>query len=388
MRHFPIALSIAFLCLPIFASAEYDGVAGALIFQMLLPNETFSYSNFTEGEVAYYLVSIGGTERFLVRVGPVPPEGRGQPLLAAEPVLEASSAVAALKKIRWQNGSNLSELDKLESIHLLIAAFESSRTPGEHKCDILIGMDEHHCIDFESCQKSCYSRTSFCQPLALGIGRPLIEAMFDYSNGTKNLTLLLAEEDARHAALSSQRTAQNLDDYLSTLTAINVQATKINNNMVFYGYQICFPPNYDMASLTRAKLELLSIYAKAIPILRADEEGRQMAESASSRYRAGGERNVVPEKQTAPQIPNGGGTNGTNVSINASENKTIANGIPSTAGVPSNAMAPGASSASSGAQSQLILISAALVLALLGAAYFLVAKKKSKSAKQEMPKKK
>jgi hypothetical protein len=383
---FLLATAAAFLlCCPVFASDAYDNAAESLIFRLLLPNETFSYSIFSEdGSISYYLVSIDGQERLIVRASPAPDGMPGA--VVAVPVVENSTAAGVLRKILEKNGSNESALGNLASVHLLLKNFSSSRQPGEHKCDILIGMDEHNCTDFLSCQKACYSRTSFCQPLAIGIGRPLINAMFDYSNGTKNLTVLLAEEDSLYAALSSQKTPQNLDAYLDTLTAINLQATRINDNPLFYDYQMCFPPGYNMASLTRAKLEMLSIHSKAMPILQSGEQGRLMAEFAKARFAALPKETAPAPKSTSAASNASNGAENATASPAASTNNSSANAaiIPKRGGQPSDAdsSAQGAESgeqaSSAAAQIPLILLAAAAIIVLIALAAFRFLPKKQK----------
>jgi hypothetical protein len=281
MRQISKSALLLLFFIPHLAFSAYFAQPAYLAASRIAGNQTFTYLNFTPDNVsAYYLVSMGGEEKFLVWVHPVlPMEGL---FVAAEPVLEESHAASILAQMYSSNGADISALLQLGQTHALVQKFSASRKSDERKCDIYLGLDEHNCTDFDSCQKACYSRTSFCQPLALGIGRPLIGAIMNYSDGKRNITSLLETEEVIYALLMANQSAGNFDAYWQAVLAIDANAGKINSNPLFTAYQLCYPIN--ASALSAAKQLLASMRAKAYPLLAVKTRARDYTEFARARW--------------------------------------------------------------------------------------------------------
>ena len=149
------------------------------------------------------------------------------------------------------------------AVHEGIIATKGSRAPGEADCRRVLGTDTHPCTDFDSCQKACYSVTSFCQEVALGAGSDFVNAIWGFENGSRLLDAAYGNESSSFAAFEANSSQQDAVAYLASLQAINVAATSASSNQLFSGYSYCAEPDYNLSGITAMELAAQNAFANA-----------------------------------------------------------------------------------------------------------------------------
>ena len=182
-----------------------------------------------------------------------------------EPMQELEGIKAALYSYYLSQGYSPNAVQDLAKAHALIGMIEGSRKKGEAKCRTLLGTDRNTCDTFEHCLQACYSVTSFCQPVALGAGRPFVEAMWMFENDTLLLDKAYRHEREVFDNVSANATYENLNEYMRSIEQINRQATKASSSPLYDWYSYCFSPDYSMPSLTNIQLMAQKSFAKFSP---------------------------------------------------------------------------------------------------------------------------
>ncbi len=237
-------------------------------YEKFLPeNMSFSDFNFTEGnQTSQVLIVQGNIYAFLQ------PSKQYQ----LEPISSLEGIKEALYSYYTSLGYSPASQQELARVHDGIAAVGDARKKGEADCRRLLGSDRTTCDSFEHCLMACYSVTSFCQPVALGAGRPFIESMWQFENDTLALDAAYAAEGAAYQKVSSNATAQSLSGYLVSLQEINRRATKASANQLFYGYSYCFMPDYSMQQLTNLQLVAQRSYANSSRFFELDTAAQRV----------------------------------------------------------------------------------------------------------------
>ena len=204
----------------------------------------------------------------------------GVPILEDTPLTAPDELESALSAYYISQGysSNISFSD----IHAGIASVASNREKGEAACRVLLGTDRIPCTDFESCQRACYSVTSFCQPVALGAGRVFINEIWKFENSSRLLTEAYLNESLAYNALSGGVTPAGANAYLGSLVEVNRAATAASKNALFDGYSYCFAPDYALPVITNMELAAQKRYAGAAPFFTLPDDAMQVRQRTNA----------------------------------------------------------------------------------------------------------
>jgi hypothetical protein len=196
----------------------------------------------------------------------------GVPVLEGQPLTDAANIEGALAAYYSSQGysPNLTFSD----VHAGIESVSDNYQPGEAKCRVLTGTDRTKCIDFESCQRACYSVTSFCQPIALGTGRVFIDEIWKFENSSLGLDKAYLGEQVAHSALPDGITHEEALAYLDSLVTLNRAATQASNSQLYDAYSYCFEPDYALPVITNMQLYAQKAYAKSRPFFTLSQDAQ------------------------------------------------------------------------------------------------------------------
>jgi len=143
---------------------------------------------------------------------------------------------------------------------------------GEARCRVLTGTDRYECHDFDSCLLACYSVTSFCQPIALAVGRPFINEIWKFENSSSTLGDAYKTEAQAFENLSSNASDYNVRFYLYSIDRAEWAAQTAASSQLYYGYSYCFQPDYSLDALAKLKRAAHDYYSSAGPFLKLASE--------------------------------------------------------------------------------------------------------------------
>jgi len=229
-------------------------------------NQSFSIQQFPyQGSIGFAVVSNGEVYALFAS---------GVPILEEQPLTGDGQIGGALSAYYSSQGNspNLSFSD----VHAGISSVSGNYAKGEAKCRVLTGTDRTACTSFDTCQKACYSVTSFCQPIALGTGRAFIEEIWEFENSSKALGEAYLNEGVMHAALLDGITHEEAVAYLDSLVALNRAATQASNSALYDGYSYCFEPDYALPVITNMQLSAQKAYARAAPFFAIGATAQQV----------------------------------------------------------------------------------------------------------------
>ena len=233
-------------------SAGYPAEAKNFGYQLVPQGTGFSIVNFTcNGIGEYAIVSDGEPKGFLMAemqplqngAGSANGTGGGQ-AQALSPITGKAGIANALHCYYVWAGHTESLLPGFSAIHAAVEAVKGAHLKGETGCRILLGTDRTPCVSFESCQKACYSVTSFCQPVALGAGRDFIDVMWMFENGSRELGAAYGAESAAYAAFAQNESEGSAAGYVDAIGTAEGAAERAAGSPLFYDYSYCFAPDY------------------------------------------------------------------------------------------------------------------------------------------------
>lgn len=251
----PLPLILLACLLPALAAESYPSGVRIMGYYMVPEGTPFSIQNFTHGSSpAYAVVSGGRVQAFMVPNFPF-----------VEPrVLSGTDEIAqALRSYYSSLGYSQDAVLNFSAVHAGILSVKGNREKGEAKCRILLGTDRNPCADFDSCLRSCYSVTSFCQPVALGAGRPFVEEIMAFEENSRRISKAYAAEEAAYSAFSANVTNETAAAYLSVLQELNKAATSASQSPLFDGYSYCFAPDYSLPVITNLQLWAQTYYSES-----------------------------------------------------------------------------------------------------------------------------
>ncbi len=232
-----LILALACLIAPAWASFPYEN--------FVPDNMSYSIENFThQGKVHQALLVQSQLYAFLM------PHNDS----TLKPVGEIGLIKSLLHSYHLSTGYSPDTVQNLQKVHAGIDNIRNARKEGEAKCRTLLGTDRLPCESFETCLQACYSVTSFCQPVALGAGRPFINTVWEFENNSRMLDEAYDAEAAAYEEVSKGATYENLKAYLSSIEQINRRATKASSSQLYDSYSYCFSPDYSMPALTNLQL--------------------------------------------------------------------------------------------------------------------------------------
>jgi hypothetical protein len=187
----------------------------------------------------------------------------GMPFLENRPITAPDEIENALTAYYVSQGysPNISFSD----VHSGLMSIMPNHEKGEAKCRILTGTDRTACTDFESCQKACYSVTSFCLSIALGSGRTFVNEIWKFENGSLALDSAYLNESTAYSTLLDGITHEEARAYLDTLIGVNRAATSASKSALYDGYSYCFEPDYALPVITNMQLTAQKRYSQSEP---------------------------------------------------------------------------------------------------------------------------
>ncbi len=196
----------------------------------------------------------------------------GLPVLESQPLTAPDEIESALAAYYLSQGysPNISFTD----VHNGLVAVMANREKGEAKCRILTGTDRTPCTSFESCQKACYSVTSFCLSIALGSGRPFVDEIWKFENNSRLLDSAYLNESTAYSALQGGVTPESAKAYLNALIGVNRAATAASKSALYDGYSYCFEPDYALPVITNMQLTAQKRYALSEPFFTLSEKAK------------------------------------------------------------------------------------------------------------------
>jgi len=192
------------------------------------------------------------------------------PILEDSPLSGSIDIENALTAYYTSKGysSNITFTDVHSGLQSILANHEK----GEAKCRILTGTDRTECTSFESCQKACYSVTSFCLSIALGSGRPFVNEIWKFENDSLTLDSAYQRESISYSTLLDGITPDEAKAYLDTLIGVNRAATTASKSALYDGYSYCFEPDYALPVITNMQLTAQKRYAQSEPFFTLSEK--------------------------------------------------------------------------------------------------------------------
>ncbi|MEM4633950.1 MAG: hypothetical protein QW275_02225 [Candidatus Anstonellaceae archaeon] len=182
----------------------------------------------------------------------------------------------ALKEFYKANGFTIDALDEYELAHASISSLKNRRDKGEAACRILLGTDRNPCTDYESCIRACYSVTSFCQPVALGAGKPFINTILKFENDSRNLDEAYDAEGNAYAKVIENRTYENSLGYVDAVENLVKAAEEASQNRLFEDYSYCFAPDYSIQELKEVRKLVQEANYRASKAFFADSSAKEV----------------------------------------------------------------------------------------------------------------
>ena len=198
----------------------------------------------------------------------------GLPVLEDAPLTAPDDIEAALSA--YYTSQDYSPNISFSDVHAGLLSVAGNYEKGEAKCRILTGADRTACTSFESCQKACYSVTSFCLNIALGSGRPFVNEIWKFENNSRALGSAYLNESVAYAATQDGITLGEAKAYLDSLIGVNRAATSASKSALFDGYSYCFEPDYALPVITNMQLTAQKRYAQAEAFFTLSETARQV----------------------------------------------------------------------------------------------------------------
>ena len=307
-------LLFALLAFSAVLAAQNVSQADSLAQGLVPPGANYTLSNFTHaGSVSYAVISGGEIQGFLL------PGFQGRLSVS----LDSGGTESALYDYYVSQGYSPQALSLFSSVHAGINSIKTSHFAGEQKCRVLIGTDRSPCYDFLSCQKACYTVTSFCLPMALGVGRPFIEEIWKFENSSRELASAYENESVAYADVSGNATQWNALSYLAALVEVNRAATRASQSQLYTGYSFCFSPVYSLPALTSYQQAAQQAYQNASKFYGLEDEAQRISERTLSGMSSHAAQEFLP-RGNGSQNSSAGESGNASQPENSTSNETAA----------------------------------------------------------------
>lgn len=200
----------------------------------------------------------------------------------------------ALDAYYRSQGYSPGALSQFSAVHDGIRGIANTRNGGEAACRVLTGVDRSPCFDFLSCQKACYTVTSFCLPMALGVGRPFINTIWEFENNSADISRAYENESVAYSLVSQDGSQYNALAYLASLVEINRAATRASQSPLYDAYSYCFSPDYSLPALTRIQQEAQKAYKNASKFYSIPADSEAVASRTLAGMASYAARQVLP----------------------------------------------------------------------------------------------
>lgn len=274
---------------------SYPSGVRLLAYYMVPQGAGFAIDNFTHGSSPAYAIVSGGQVHSIM----VP----NFPFIEPVPLTSAGQIEAALRSYYSSQGYSQDAVLQFSSIHAGIKSVSGSHRAGEAKCRVLLGTDRSPCADFDSCLRACYTVTSFCQPFALGAGRPFVETILEFENNSRKLEEAYKEEERAYAAFAANHSNATASYYLSSLVGLNRAATAAASSQLFDGYSYCFAPVYSLPLITNLQLWAQTYYQNASRFYSLAETARMVQNRTLEGLARKKLLEVAPRNASAAYLP-------------------------------------------------------------------------------------
>ncbi|MFA6489257.1 MAG: hypothetical protein WCT52_01100 [Candidatus Micrarchaeia archaeon] len=208
-------------------------------------------------------------------------------------------------------------LSQFSAVHDAILGIKDTHHGGESKCRVLTGVDRSPCYDFLSCQKACYTVTSFCLPMALGAGRPFVDAIWGFENNSAALSRAYENEGTTYSLVLQEGSQYNALAYLASLVEINRVATRASQSALYGGYSYCFTPDYSLPALTSIQQAAQKAYKNASKFYAIPDDAEEVSARTTALMAAYALQQVLPGFSNNSSLANA--TAGLNLSAGGQE---------------------------------------------------------------------
>ena len=292
MRQLKAIFALAiFIAMATGAAASTGYMTGAKLFgyQAVPPGIGFSVENFTcGGKTAYSIVAYDEPMAFFTLNS-----SQSAIFPGIRPTTDAAAIGDALDCYYMDTGHNPNLTDSFTKIHAEIFKLEGNAERGEQGCRILLGTDRTECVSFESCQKACYSVTSFCQPVALGAGRNFVNEIWAFENNSRALKKAYSTEKDAYIAFMANASKETALGYIDAVNDTLSVAERAASSPLFYDYSYCFSPDYPVYSLYVLETRAERQYQDSSVFYGIQARSREIANQTA----------MVIEKKTKYRIP-------------------------------------------------------------------------------------
>ncbi len=247
------------------------------------------------GSAAYAIVSGESVQGFIV------PSNTAYGYYVATTPGEISGALDAYYR---SQGYSEDALSQFYPVHAGIRGIAGIRNRGEAACRVLTGADRSPCYDFLSCQKACYTVTSFCLPMALGVGRPFISTIWEFENNSAALSRAYENEGIAYSQVAANGSQYNALSYLASLVELNRAATRASQSPLYDSYSYCFSPDYSLPAITSMQQAAQKAYKNASMFYSLDEEADAIASRTIAKMASYAAQQVLPASSGNSSLAN------------------------------------------------------------------------------------
>jgi len=246
------------LALLAFASLSLAATPESFVQPYLQPGEYTYYHQVNYSSKSYYIVWVNATETFVL-------EQAGDSFL----FLNHTPTIHGVILQDFLNHLDINS--ELATLNSNFAAFNGSRQPRQHDCEVLTGTDHAPCYDSDSCLQACLSVPA-CRAYNQPSGGALVNAVLAWQTSeaqmdanlteySQQVSLIAARSDQSDVAVSSAQTI--LDRVFPPLDAI--RANKLFNSC-HDCFNYCYPIPFNTSILNSSHAALGQISAKMAPM--------------------------------------------------------------------------------------------------------------------------
>ncbi|MFH0818312.1 MAG: hypothetical protein V1909_06805 [Candidatus Micrarchaeota archaeon] len=256
------------------------------VYAYLLPGESYADMTFTNvslAEGSYSLVSIKGSESFLLKNG--------------------SEIVKDVSEIRqFYEAYYLQTLfpkdSELEEVKALAKTFNESRNamtrygPAEKTCKQYTGMNNYPCHDSTSCILACSALIELCAPAMNAIGPSFISGLVDFGTSTTSMDGNYTALQASLNSLTISNVAANLNSAYQNANSLKSLANRLlisplreegSSRSCPDCFGICPKMAYNITAINFTATKLKTLYDRSLSIKNLDTKSSDLLSATNKR---------------------------------------------------------------------------------------------------------